>query len=189
MAASSQFAGSSLLHQSGAYEPQRKSNYAAVFMGVGSTDSLVLSLKSTNVPSIQIAQGGIKYFNETMRYAGSVTPFEDQTIAFIDYIDRSVFQDLCTWMKQVWNPATGGIGWAADYKKSGSIYLLPPSTENAAAPGAVQSVDYNQRTWQLFGCWPKSLKHDELDMSDDGTSPVLITMMISIDRAIPVFMN
>jgi hypothetical protein len=189
MAAVSQFAGDSLLHQGGGFEPQRKSNFALVINGIGdSADSLVLSVDNSNVPSIQIVDGKIKYFNETMKYAGSVAPFEDQTIQYRDFIDQNTFQLLSAWMQQVINFQTGAIGFAKDYKKTGDILLLPPSTPNPQAPGAVQDSPYNNRMWNLVGIWPKQLKHDNVDAKDDGSSPMLITLVLSIDRAIPGFM-
>ena len=189
MAAVSQFAGDSLLHQGAGFEPQRKSNFALVIYGVGDTDTLVLSIEDTSVPGVQITQGSIKYFNETMRYAGSVQPFDDQTIHYRDYIDRNTLDILSGWMDQVVNFRTGGIGWAKDYKRTADVFLLPPSMPNPGAPGAVFSSAYKNRKWHLEGVWPKSLKTDDLDMKDDGTTPSHVTMALSVDRCHPVSMN
>lgn len=187
MAAVSQFAGDTLLHAGGSFEPQRKSNFALVVYDVGDIDSLVLSLKSTNVPEVSMAQGGIKFFNETMRYAGSVSPFADGNLMYNDYIDRKTLAALSAWMKQVWNPANGAIGWARDYKKTADIMLLPPGMPGNV-PGAVFSNPYQGRVWHLEGVWPKTLKSDDLDHSDEGTSPSLINLVLSVDRSVPGFM-
>ena len=106
----SEFAGNVLLHQGGSFEPQRKSNYALVIYGLDDADTLVLSLKSASVPPPSVNVQGIKYFNETMKYAGSVTPFEDQSAVYHDYIDRQVIPTLAKWFKSVWCPETGSIG-------------------------------------------------------------------------------
>jgi hypothetical protein len=187
MAAVSQFAGQSLVAEAGGFEPQRASQFAILIPQVDdSGGTLVLSLADANIPEVAITTGSIKYFNETMKYAGSVTPFADQTIHFNDYIDRATLTILSQWMAQVINFQTGAIGWASDYKKTGSILLLPPSIENASAPGAVMSTPYGDRVWNLTGIFPKKLKHAEtLSMSDDGAKPVMIELLLSVDRCYP----
>ena len=172
MSLESSFAGQSLLHQGGGFEVARKSNFTAVFYGVGGTD-LILALRKISVPGIAIQRKGMKYFNETMHYAGSVTPFEQASIAFVEYVDRSVAQVLYAWQKMVWNPDTGGIGFASSYKKRGEVFLLDPSGNRT------------QSKWTLEGCFPQKFKLDELSNEDDG-SPVLINFEVSVDRALPV---
>ena len=184
MANVSQFAGQALLAQQGSYEAQRTSQFACVINMDGATDDLVLSLKSSSVPEVKITQGGIKYFIETMRYAGSVAPFDDQTLVYNDYIDRATLDILSGWMAKVWNPATGAIGWARDYKKTASIYLLPPSMPGGGV-GAVTATPYGNRVWNLHGVWPKGLKIEQLDHESDGGKPNLITLTLSVDRAFP----
>lgn len=192
MSAVSQFAGTTLLHggnQSNPYEPQRRSNFALVIYGVGTdADTLILSCASTNIPEPTIREGQIKYFNETVKYAGSIAPFPDGTIKFNDYIDRVTLQSLSAWYQQVFNPATGAIGWAKDYKKTADILLLPPGMPDATAPGAVLSTLYQNRVWHITGAWPKVLKYDELDHADDGTKPAQIHLTIALDRCFPSFM-
>ena len=187
MANVSQFAGQALLHQAGAYEPQRKSNYSIVIHGLDGADDLVLSIKATSVPEMKMNVGKIKYFNETMKYAASVTEFADQTIVFNDYIDRNTLDILAAWYRKVWNPGTGGIGWATDYKLTADIYLLPPSMPGGGV-GAVTATPYGNRVWNLFGVWPSGLKSEQMDHEDDGGKPNLLTMTLQVDRAYPLSM-
>jgi hypothetical protein len=181
----SSFAGSSLLHQGGGYEPQRKSNFSVVFYGVGDTDTLVLSLKSSSVPAIKMVRKGVKYFNETMHYAGSVSPFDEQTIVYRDFLDRAVCKTLWEWYNYVWCPESGAIGMAAAYKRKGDIYMLPPGGGGGQCPGSVSATD-GRKKWHLEGCWPTSMSYSDFDHEDDG-SPAEISMSISIDRAYPTF--
>ena len=183
----SEFAGSVLLHQGGSFEPQRKSNYALVIYGLGDSETLVLSLKSATVPPPSINVQGIKYFNETMKYAGSVTPFADQTAVYHDYIDRQVIPVLSDWFKQVWCPDTGSIGWAKDYKRQADIFLLPPGMANASCAGTVDAQAFRNRVWRLDGVFPSSLDYDDLDHDDEGTN-AMVTMTLSVDRAYPAQM-
>lgn len=167
----SSFAGQSLLHQGGGFEPLRKTNFSAIFYGVGGND-IILAMRKIQTPGPSVARKGMKFFNETMHYAGSVTPFEIATLAFNEYVDRSVATQLWAWFKMVWDPNTGGIGMAAAYKKRGEVMLLDP------AGGETQSK------WTLEGCFPTKLKLDELSHEGDGEI-VLINMEVSVDRAMP----
>jgi len=179
----SSFAGDSLLHQSGGFEPLRKSNFAVVFYGVSDSDLLVLSLRKSNVPAWKIVKKGLKYFNETMHYAGAIAPFEQHNLTFTDFVDRNVLKVLNEWRKYVWCEDTGSIGRASSYKRSGDIYLLPPGAGGGSCPGAVSHSD-GARVWHLEGCFPEALSYSEFSQDDDG-SPVEINLTISIDRAIP----
>lgn len=188
MSSVSSFAGNSLLHQGGGFEPQRKSNFALVISGLDETDKLVLTTKSVKIPGVHMAQGGIKHFNETMHYAGSVQKFGPGSIVFRDFIDVDTGKILSKWYKQVICFKTGAIGWARDYKKQGDLYLLPPGMPAAACAGEVFPQEFQGRSWKLQGIWPMGLDYDELDHDDEGTVPAGITLEISVDRAYPTSM-
>ena len=164
------FAGSTLLHKGGGWEPTRKSNFAAIIYGVGGGD-LVLQLKDASVPSVNINKQGIKHFNETMHYAGSVDAPTDWELHYRDFVDREGLTQLGEWMKQVWDPATGAIGRAGTYKKCGEIVFMDPA-------GVATKV------WRLEGVFPTKLDTDGFDYDDDGT-PSLISLTCSVDRALP----
>lgn len=185
----SKFAGNVLLHQGGSYEPQRKSNFALVIHDIEGSDDLILQLKDVDVPATTITQKGIKFFNETMHYAGSVTPFTDLTVNYHDYIDRRGLTSLSKWFRSVWNPATGAIGWAKDYKKKGELLMLPPGIPGKF-PGDVSAPAggaYDKRKWVLDGIWIKAFKPDAFDHENDGDN-TLLNVVISVDRGYPIDM-
>lgn len=188
----STFAGSSLLHQGGSYEPQRKANYAIVIAGVPGADKLTLFTKGLKVPSTAIAVGKIKHFNETMKYAGSVQPFENLTITFNDYIEVaggvSTLKLISDWYKQVICFKNGAIGYARDYKKQGDVLLLPPGIPNTSCPGAVTASVFKNRKFILQGVWPSKFDYEELDSEDTGEQPARFTLELTVDRAIPADM-
>lgn len=188
MSFSSEFAGNTLLHEQGAYEPQRKSNFALVLNNVNGQDTLTLSVKDVTLPSTALVQKGIKSFNQTMHYAGSVSPFADLAVNFHDYVDQSVLGSLAAWFKQTFDPATGAIGWAKDYKKSGTLYMLPPGI-SGATPGTVDIGSATaDRTWVLQGVWLRDFKPDMFDNEDDGGN-TLLQCQFSIDVAYPAVME
>ena len=169
------FAGNSLLAKGGGWEPQRKSNFAAIIYGVGSGE-LVLQLKSSNVPPHAIEQQGIKYFNETMKYAGSVTSVADWDLKYRDFLDREGIAALGAWASEVFDHSTGGIGFAADYKRCGEIIALGPGGQNLG------------RRWELKGVWPKGINPEEFDHDDAGT-PMVVGFTLAVDRVIHIGMN
>lgn len=184
MAKLSPFAGNVLLAQGGGFEPQRKSNFCVIIPDLGDDETLVLSLKSAEPPPMAMVQQSIKGFNQSTHYAGAVAKFNNMPLQYHDYIDRQVLPTLSKWFKRVWNPETGGIGRASNYKKRGSLFLLPPGMEAGDAPGAVEAAAYKDRVWVLNGIWPLSLKQDQLDHDDEGT-PALINLELSVDSCYP----
>jgi len=187
MALISEFAGNTLLHEKGEYEPQRRSNFALSLFFDGA-EPLTLAVKDVDLPPTAFVQKGIKMFNETMHYAGAVQPFTDLTVNFHDYIDKPILQKLSQWARSVWNPNTGAIGWAKDYKRSGILYMLPPGI-SGTVPGAVDTTDATaERQWKLEGIWVKSFKPDQFDNDNDGDN-TLLNVTFSVDRAYPVTMK
>jgi hypothetical protein len=182
MANISKFAGSALAHQGGGFQPQRKDNFAVLITGIQNVDVITLAVSAFTIPELSIQQGKVKHFNETTFYAGSRAPTVSGSMTVIDYIDKDLLLILAKWKSQVYNPKTGAIGWAANYKKRGEVILLPPGT-NANSPGEVNAT--GKRKWILDGVFPLGLKYDELSMDDDGTTPAKIVLTLSIDRCVP----
>jgi hypothetical protein len=166
--------------QGGGFEPQRKNNWAIEFIiGNGQSEQVMtLSLKGSLFPKESNVKKSIKYFNETRHYAGSVTPFEALSVKYHDYVDRQILSALYEWRRMVWDPSTGAIGLASEYKKPGRLYFYPPNVVDGGSGAA--------RTWRLIGCWPVSVTTDDLDMESDGDN-IEITLEVSIDRALPEF--
>lgn len=184
----SSFATSVLLQQGAAFEPQRVSNWAVIIPGLDQGDLLVLSVKSASIPGMNVVKKGIKYFNTTAYYAGALSPMESFTIEYHDYLDRDILGILARWHKTVYNPDTGGIGFASQYKRDGSLFLLPPGMPIADAPGVVNSQEYADRTFRLKGVWPAVLKYAQLDHESDGEN-ALINLELSVDMAYPKAMS
>lgn len=182
MALVSPFAGNSLLAQDGAFEPQRKSNFALIIPDIGG-DLLVLSVKNVKPPGIGVSNPALKHFNTPVKYAGAMESTENMPISYYDYLDTDVLDRLSAWFKQVYNPVTGAIGRARDYKRRGSLLLLPPGMEPSAAPGIVDSRAYRNRVWVCRGLFPKKLAPDDFDHESDA--PAMINLELSCDMCYP----
>ena len=183
----SKHAGSNLVHAGGSYEPQRLSNFALVIAGLPEIEKVILTTKSVTVPGARMTKQTIKYFNESVHYAGAVEPFQSATCVFRDYLDVDTIRVLSQWYRQVWNPDTGAIGYAADYKKQGELFLLPPGIKDPRAPGAVSAGAFQNRMYKFFGVFPENLEIPQLDHDNPGAN-LEITLTLSVDKAIPISM-
>ena len=94
---------------------------------------------------------------------------------------------LSAWYKQGFDPKTGAIGWAKDYKKNGQLLMLPPGIAGVT-PGAVSEYSADVRSWKLQGLWIKSFKPDGFDHDNDGDN-TLLNVLFSVDRAFPEAME
>ena len=177
----SEHSGRTITHQAGGWEPQRTANFAIVISGLADAERLVLCTKKLKIPGVAVSKQAIKYFNESTHYAGAVEPFGDSTINFRDYIDVDVISVLAKWYNQVWQPDTGTIGWASDYKKTAEVYLLPPSLPGGSA---VPLAPFRNRIWTLYGLWPTKLDYPDLDNDATGEQSI-IELVLSVDRAMP----
>lgn len=184
----SNFATSVLLQQGGSFEPQRESNFALIIPGLDNADVLILSVKSADVPGMNVVKKGIKSFNATAFYAGALSPMENFTVEYHDYLDRDTLGILARWHRRVFNPDNGAINFAANYKRNGSLFLLPPGMPAADAPGVVESTEYMDRTFRLRGVWPSVLKYPTLNHDSEGENTI-IKVDFSVDMAYPKSMS
>lgn len=180
----SDFAASSLLAQAGGFEPQRKSNMALLIPGLPNGDTLILALKDVEIPGMDITTQNMKFFNTTVGYAGALTKAEDLTLTYRDFLDEPVLDGLSAWFRMVYNPATGAIGRARDYKRRGTLLLLPPGMAPSEAPGVVDTAEYRHRSWVCRGLFPTSLTPDKFDHDDEGT-PAMINLKLHCDLCYP----
>lgn len=170
---------------SAGFEPQRKNNWIVAFSVPGlnlATEDIFLALKSFPFPIEKTTRKTIRWFNESRHYAGSVADFGEQSLVVRDYIDRDTALLLYSWRRLVWNPLTGNVGLAKNYKGSGMLYLAPPGNSNLDLTGDDLTSDEVSRKMFLQGCFPTEFDMGDFDMDNEGDQ-VEIKVAISIDRA------
>ena len=135
-------------------------------------NSITLATDTSGLPNITFAEVELHHLNERVYMAGGVT-FETIPLNCKDMIDGSTASAMWRWSLRVYNPVTGKMGLAADYKRNGLIYVYGPGGER-------------KRTWQLIGCWPNTINFGStLDYSaKEAVNHIEST--IRYDRAIPV---
>jgi len=156
----------------GGYEPQRKNNFTLLVeapSSIGDVGLIQMSLHSFPLPKEVKEVITIPFGNEQRKVAGKAS-FPDINLVVTDYVDQDVLGVLKAWRKLVYDPATGQIGWAEDYKGSGSIYMFGPDGTPTDDKGLI---------WNLRGMWPSKL--DPGDPTMENANPVRITTTFVID--------
>jgi hypothetical protein len=155
----------------GSFEPQRQYDWALEIALDDAGDQVVVmqGLESFEVPKEENEEIELHYANE-VRYVAGKARFDALPLTLKDFVDVGVARAIIKWRRQVYNPETGAIGLARDYKKNADLVLVAPDQSSL-------------RIWKLIGCWPQRLEGGSLDMTSN--EKVLVTVTIRFDRAIP----
>lgn len=186
-----------LAQQGGGFEPQRNHNWAVQFnLGNGNDDIIKLSLVAGFLPISMNENVTISYGNEEVYVAGKVSS-EVGSMTCRDWVDQPTASILFNWRRTVYNPYTGAINLARNYKHDASIILSSPNVDDTAPsttfdgrdrfPTPVPENQVYTRVWKLQGCWPIRVVHapQGLDMTNSGM--VMVSVDVRFDKAIPVF--
>ena len=153
--------------QGGTFEPQRTNNFTVeIALGSADKDLIQLSVNNVALPTEANDIIEIRYQNEVRKVAGQAT-VSDVNLVINDYVDQDVRGALLRWRKQVYDPATGKVGLARDYKKRGNIVLHGPDGSNT-------------RVCKLKGAWLSSLEGGTLDYG--SSDKVQITGVLTVDK-------
>lgn len=154
----------------GAFEPQRKNNFTLI-IPVGDSGVIQRSLNAFPLPKETNEPIAVQFGNEERKVAGRAT-YEPLELTLKDYVDTPIAQQLIQWRRLVYNPETGVIGLAKDYKKEGEVIMFGPNGDM-------------ERTWKLYGIWPSKLDPGGGDMN--ANEPNIITTTLAVDRAVEQF--
>lgn len=150
-------------------EVQRNNHFEVEIANVG-VEVLTLAVNSTNLPTITVPQTELHHGNSVVKVAGKVE-YDDITLEVKDFVGDDVEKILYDWFSEVYDPATDTVGMAADYKRDGTLLQYSPD----------ESI---VREWDVYGVWPTSFESG--DMNYEDSEPKVISLTLSIDRAIRV---
>lgn len=155
--------------QNGNFEPVRKNNFVfeIILDDPNHQEAIALSVASGFHPEEENDDVEMSFGNEK-RYAAGRVSFAEGTLTVRDYVDAVTFAALHAWRRLVYDPATGGVGNAADYKKQCHVRVHGP---NGVAV----------RTWTLVGAYPKRAKWGESDYATSDQN--MIELTIRYDKA------
>ena len=155
-------------------EPKRKNRWILKFDRVpnkgGGSEPLAIDILSASRPSVSTEAQEIHRLNERFYFA-SKPNWEPIECVFYDYdkgTDSST-QVLYHWFTAIYNPLTGGQGYAIVYKTNATLVVLGPD-------GKIIEI------WDLFGAFPESINWN--DLSYEATDPMQVNMSLRYDYAV-----
>lgn len=128
----------------------------------------------------------VKYLQQTNYQIGADTASEavEMTVKYAFNARTATLLERWKWL--VSNPKTGGAGLSSAIKTTGYFYWLVPNTAVLGNEDAAERDSYLLlRAYELQGCWLKSLKTSDADMTQ-GNGVVTIQFRMQIDRYHPV---
>lgn len=157
-------------------EPKRKNRWILKFDSVpnaaagDAAEALAIDIVNANRPSVSVEPIEMHRLNERFWFA-SKPSWEPVTCLFYDYDkgQRSATQILYSWFTSVYNPLTGGQGYAVVYKTNATLVMLGPD-------GKIIEV------WDLFGAFPESVNWQ--DLTYEGTDAQQVEAVIRYDYAV-----
>lgn len=114
------------------------------------------------LPKETTESNDVNYFNQTIKTAGRTT-FETSNLVLRDAIDYDTEKQFLNWRNKVYNPKTGIMGIAEDYKIPATVIEYTPNGEQ-------------MREWHLEGCWPSGVEYGELTYEDGGEKQISVTI-------------
>ena len=153
--------------QEGSFEPQRQNNFSLeIPLPNADKDLIVMALEGFDLPKQGNEVITLQYQNESRKVAGPVT-VDQGALHLKDFVDADVRGAILRWRKQVYDPSTGKIGLAKDYKKTCNVILTAPDGSS-------------QRIAQLEGVFPPEDPPNNFTMTSGDK--VLMDVPISIDK-------
>jgi hypothetical protein len=156
-----------LAAQSGGYEPQRQSNWEFA-VALANQELIKLSAVTFTLPNESSEDVALPYGNET-RYVAGKTMFDQATLDLRDFVDKDTRKAIVDWRKEVYDPDSGRIGLARDYKKDATLTLYGPD-------GTME------RKCKLQGCWPMAVNHGQADHSSSDVVLISVTLRYDIAK-------
>ena len=155
--------------QNGFFEPQRQNNALLRIDGLLDPDLLTLSLESFPIPKTALTPIELNYLNERRKVAGPAN-VEDLEVVVKDWCDVNTRLVLTDWWLNTYDPVTGRIGLAKNYKKRGTVTLYGPN-------GAFD------REYLCYGLWISNYDPGDVDMTAEDK--MIMNFTITIDKVIP----
>jgi len=164
------YAGASHFATSVAYEVQRTNHFEVIITGLTvEAEKIRMLVETVRIPSISLETTDLRKGNETIKVATNPT-FSGGDIVMKDAIGADLELAFYNWFSEVYNPDTGLMGNASDYKKTVRLVQYSPDGRTS-------------RTWKCEGCFPVSFDPGELSYASPDKK--LITSTLSVDRALP----
>jgi hypothetical protein len=152
-------------------EPKRKNRWILKFDSVpnaassnDASEALAIDILTASRPSVSLDPIELHRLNERFWFA-SKPSWEPISCMFYDFDKgvKSAAQVLYSWFTAIYNPLTGGQGYAIVYKTNATLVMLGPD-------GKIIEV------WDLFGAFPESVNFQDLNYEGSDAQQVEISL-------------
>lgn len=164
--------------QDGGFEPQRQNNGLLFIEGLQifgdsffqGNSVVTLAIESFPFPKQRNDPIELPFLNQTRKVAGQGM-IDDVELVVRDFVDQPVLTTLQNWRNAVYDPISGRIGLAKNYKREAFAHWISPDGGSS-------------RAYKLEGVWPILVDPGDADMN--SSEKVLINVQLSVDKAYPV---
>jgi hypothetical protein len=165
-----------LASSAGGFEPQRRNHFQIEIYMPSNLEQEILrmSIVSGFLPQEGNEAIEMSWMNESSWIAGRRT-LEGGSIRCRDFLDQATANVILKWRRLVYDPRTGALGYAMNYKREACIILTGPD-------GVM-----HERKWKLQGLWPTSVEHGNLEYNSNEVLEMSVSLRF--DRAIPLFLE
>jgi len=153
--------------EAGTFEPQRANNFSIeIPLSGADKDLIIMGLEGFSLPQQKNETVTLSYQNEQRKVAGQVS-VDEATLTMKDFVDVDTRGAVLRWRKQVYDPQTGKIGLAKNYKKTGHVVMTAPDGTS-------------QRVARVIGVWPPA--DPAIDLKMEGSEKIMMEVPLSVDK-------
>ena len=149
------------------FQIQRKNHYEIMFDTTMVNSGLSFLVTSFALPKESTETFKANFWNDSVNLPGR-TSFETSQLVIKDAINYDSEKEFLAWRLRVYNPKTGKVGYAEDFKCNATVTEYSPSGDKL-------------RKWSIIGCWPSSVEYGDLSYDDANEKQMTIT--ITYDKA------
>jgi hypothetical protein len=136
-------------------------------------NNLDLVIQQAFLPQISLNVLEFRHGNDAKKLAG-VASFTGGTLTILDTLSRKELDALMAWFYQTYNPETGALGLASEYKKNGRIIEF-------ASDGRYR------RTWDVKGLFISQFNPGTLDASSGEMKQISVEIQIDPSSMVPTY--
>lgn len=149
------------------YQIQRKNHFTVQFDSNFVDSNLEFFVVSFSLPRETTETFRANFWNDGVNLPGKTT-FESSELVLRDAINWDTEKQFMNWRLKVYNPKTGTVGYAEDFKCNATVCEYSPSGDKI-------------RSWTLMGCFPQAVNYGDITYEDGGEKQISVTIMY--DRA------
>lgn len=145
------------------FQIQRKNHFRVEFNSNFVNEGLSFLVTSFALPRETTDTFKANYWNDAVNLPGK-TNFETSQLVIKDAINYDTEKQFLRWRLRVYNPKTGKVGYAEDFKCNAVVKEYSPSGDVI-------------REWTLIGCFPSSVEYGDLTYENADEKQITVTIM------------